>query len=199
MSVRCEVLSTHVFLVREFLSAQVCEGLIEQAEAHGFGEAPVNTLLGPKMMKHVRNNERVMIDDEPKSLSLWDALSLHLPEPWQRLMFHRGGVPAHMAASGLNERLRFYRYQPGHRFRVHRDGHFVRPDGEEMSLLTALFFLNEDFEGGHTAIIEPAHATDITPCTGDVLLFEHSLLHEGREVTAGTKYVMRSDVMYRFL
>ena len=29
------------------------------------------------------------------------------------------------------------------------------------------------------------------------LLFQHRLLHEGAEVTAGVKYVVRSDIMYR--
>jgi hypothetical protein len=29
-----------------------------------------------------------------------------------------------------------------------------------------------------------------------VLLFEHAVLHEGSEVLAGTKYVLRSDVLY---
>ena len=28
------------------------------------------------------------------------------------------------------------------------------------------------------------------------LIFEHELLHEGAAVTAGRKYVLRSDVMY---
>ena len=31
---------------------------------------------------------------------------------------------------------------------------------------------------------------------GTALLFEHGLIHEGAEVTAGVKYVLRSDVMY---
>jgi hypothetical protein len=33
---------------------------------------------------------------------------------------------------------------------------------------------------------------------GSLLLFEHAMLHEGCAVTAGTKYVLRSDAMYWF-
>ena len=29
------------------------------------------------------------------------------------------------------------------------------------------------------------------------LIFQHPLLHEGSEVTSGTKYVARTDLMYR--
>lgn len=31
---------------------------------------------------------------------------------------------------------------------------------------------------------------------GDVLIFDHRLLHEGAAVTSGVKYAVRTDVMY---
>ena len=37
----------------------------------------------------------------------------------------------------------------------------------------------------------------VAPVPGRVLLFEHRLLHEGEEVSAGVKYVVRSDIMFR--
>ena len=37
----------------------------------------------------------------------------------------------------------------------------------------------------------------VVPVPGRVLLFEHRLLHEGEEVSAGVKYVVRSDIMFR--
>lgn len=37
----------------------------------------------------------------------------------------------------------------------------------------------------------------IAPRRGRALLFQHMVLHEGRTVTAGTKYVLRSDIFYR--
>ena len=36
----------------------------------------------------------------------------------------------------------------------------------------------------------------IGPKRGMALFFRHELLHEGRAVKSGTKYVMRTDVMY---
>ena len=38
--------------------------------------------------------------------------------------------------------------------------------------------------------------TLITPKRGMALFFRHELPHEGRAVRSGTKYVMRTDVMY---
>jgi hypothetical protein len=36
----------------------------------------------------------------------------------------------------------------------------------------------------------------ITPVKGMALLFHHPVLHRGDAVTAGRKYVLRTDVMY---
>jgi hypothetical protein len=41
-----------------------------------------------------------------------------------------------------------------------------------------------------------ARAAQVRGRTGMALVFEHALTHEGAEVTGGTKYVLRSDVMY---
>jgi len=48
-------------------------------------------------------------------------------------------------------------------------------------------------EGGATNFKD----ISIKPETGMALIFKHELLHEGAKVTAGLKYVLRSDVMYR--
>ena len=39
--------------------------------------------------------------------------------------------------------------------------------------------------------------TKLTPETGLGLLFQHPIIHEGAEVKAGIKYVVRTDLMYR--
>ena len=38
----------------------------------------------------------------------------------------------------------------------------------------------------------------IKPKQGQVLIFEHQQLHEGAPVLTGQKYVLRTDVMYRY-
>ena len=110
-----------------------------------------------------------------------DALSKGL---YQRLFSH--------LVAGLNERLRVYRYGAGQYFRKHRDGCFQR-SLEERSFLTLMLYLNDDFVGGETVF----EGAVVRPRTGSALWFFHPLLHEGREVRAGQKYALRTDVMYR--
>lgn len=174
-------LSDQIFTLPGLLSARECAELIAWAEGQGFDEAPVSTAGGPKMMRDVRNNTRVMCDDPARTAWLWGKLAPRLPRV-------RGVEPQ---AVGLNERLRVYRYDPGQRFSPHFDGYFARPNGER-SHLTFLVFLNDGFEGGETVF---PHGR-VVPEAGTALCFVHQLLHEGAEVLAGRKYVLRSDVMY---
>ena len=192
-----EVFSDNVFLIRQLLTPEECADYITFAEREGFADAPITTAAGPVMRKGVRNNERVMVDDTARAAALWERVLEHFPEYWRHVRAQGVLAGQELEPCGLNERLRFYRYEPGQRFRLHRDGCYRRPSGEEESLLTALFYLNEDFEGGATAIIEPGHGCEIQPEVGDALFFLHYMLHEGQKVEEGTKYVLRSDVMYR--
>lgn len=48
--------------------------------------------------------------------------------------------------AGLNERMRFLRYEGGDYFRPHWDGCYVSPDGGRRSLLTCHLYLNGEGE-----------------------------------------------------
>jgi hypothetical protein len=144
------------------------------------------------MMKDVRNNDRVMIDDPERALALYQRLSQHLAARFQNKW-----TPV-----GLNERLRLYRYDVGQQFDWHRDGYFERPN-RERSCLTFMVYLNDNFNGGATSFSDDGagFATGgvirITPAKGMALLFHHPIMHRGDPVVAGRKYVLRTDVMYR--
>lgn len=174
----------YIFTVPNVLSAQECRDVIARIEAEKPATAPINTLGGTRVRIDVRNNERVMFDDPELAAMLLDRV--------------KGEVPAEihgMELCGANERFRGYRYRPGMRFAPHADGAFVRNENEQ-SWYTFMVYLNEDFEGGRTTfLVEPE--VSITPETGKALLFQHPLIHEGSVVTAGVKYVLRTDVMYR--
>ena len=97
---------------------------------------------------------------------------------------------------GLNERFKIYRYSgPDQYFASHYDGSFERVPLVEQSWVTMLVYLNEDFEGGQTSFIDG----EIEPETGlAAFMTQHNYLHEAREATRRfTKYVLRTDVMYR--
>ncbi len=173
----------YVFVVHGFLAQAECERFIRIAETVGFDEAPVSTRLGPMMRKDIRNNSRVMFDDAELACQLWERARPWLVNPWRD-----------RTAIGLNERFRFYRYEPGQRFAPHYDGAYERPNGER-SEFTFLIYLNDDFVGGATRFYQP-EIFDVCPKAGSLLVFHHPQLHEGVILESGTKYVLRTDVMY---
>ncbi|PGH18768.1 hypothetical protein AJ79_00181 [Helicocarpus griseus UAMH5409] len=125
--------------------------------------------------------------------------------------------------SGLNHRLRFLRYHRGEYFRPHMDGCYVAPT-EERSFFTLHLYLNGEpgrtttdvegmseeeinalpLRGGATSFFTPVMASwdprtfSVNPAAGSVLVFQQrNLAHSGDEVLQGTKYTLRSDIMYR--
>ncbi len=173
-------LGDKAFTLEHALDDLECQHWIDWSEAKGYQSAPVTTRNGPVHLPEVRNNDRVMVDAPEIARGLWERIRHTMP--------HRPG----WAPVGLNERLRFYRYDPGQRFAMHRDGSFVRSESER-SFLTLLFYLNDNYHGGQTRLL----TYDVAPKRGMALIFDHRLLHEGVELTQGRKYVLRSDVMYR--
>ena len=174
-----QALSDRVFQVPAALAPAQCQALIAQAQAHGFDAAQVRATSGTRAMPLVRNNQRAQFPAPD-----WVALLWQQVQTWPLPMVN-GQRPV-----GLPRDLRFYAYDPGQRFKMHKDGPWTE-DGHT-SQLTLLVYLNEDFDGGATDFREFA----VTPRTGDALLFIHDTWHEGQAVTRGTKYVLRSDVMY---
>ena len=172
-------------LIPDFLSAEECAEQIRRAEAVGFEDAPVQSFRGVVMRKDIRDNTRVMLEDPDRALWIWERL---LP------LFPVGLAVPGWEPVGLNERLRYYRYDPGQFFRPHSDGYFQRENGER-SFLTFLVYLNDDFVGGETCF--PGEV--IQPERGTALLFSHPGRHESQTVEYGRKYVLRSDVMFRRL
>jgi hypothetical protein len=138
------------------------------------------------LRKDVRNNERVIVDDPELARAWFERAKPFLPAQlgeWHLL--------------GLNERFRYYRYDPGQSFNRHCDGAFFRSSGEQ-SFLTFMAYLNEDFTGGTTEFYYPNDQpkASVVPGRGLALVFEHDQVHEGAAVKTGRKYVLRTDVMY---
>lgn len=167
--------------VDQVLAPDECRELIAFAERVGFGDAPITTASGPQLNPGFRNNTRVMFDDLDRTAFLWERLADVVPpafEGWRVL--------------GLNERLRFYRYEPGQFFRWHMDGAYQRSH-HQRSLLTLMVYLNEGFQGGTTDFDMMCR---VEPEEGMALLFEHAVRHQGAPLRSGVKYVLRTDVMY---
>jgi hypothetical protein len=108
----------------------------------------------------------------------------------------------------LTPRLRLLCYTGEDRFDAHYDRIVPDDDNKLQSLITVLIYLNngggDAFEGGETLFLDakdPSQegACPIVPKAGRVVLFEHGLYHCGSPLssTCGSKYVMRTDVMFQ--
>jgi predicted 2-oxoglutarate/Fe(II)-dependent dioxygenase YbiX len=177
----------NIFVLRDFLTPDECADFVARSEQAGYEDAPISTAAGPVMAKEYRDNARLIVDDPTLADRLWS-----LAAPF---------VPPHVHnwdAAGLNERFRFYRYDPGQRFAPHWDGCFYR-DSREQSQLTFMVYLNDDFTGGETRFYleDRRLRLAVRPERGMALVFVHRQLHEGAVVEQGRKYVLRTDVMYR--
>lgn len=170
-----------IYVIKNLYSPNLCAAYVLLSERTGYEPAPINTSHGVMRNENIRNNARVILDDEELADEVWQVAAPHLPSNLY------GRKPL-----GLNERIRFYRYDVGEKFEVHVDGYYQRPNGEQ-SLLTFMLYLNEEFEGGETNFM---NGVSVKPETGMILAFQHSLYHEGAAVTKGRKYVLRSDVMF---
>ena len=183
------LIGNKLFLIPNFLSAPECAQFIAQSEDDGYEEATITNAGGVAIISSdVRNNTRLILDDETLANRLFKRAAEMLPQSWlgwQLLAF--------------NERFRFYRYDVGQTFNMHFDGAFARSD-DEQSQFTFLIYLNDDFAGGCTNFFDDDGALthSAKPEQGSALVFWHPMMHEGATVMRGRKYVLRTDVMYRW-
>ncbi len=164
------------------LDAFECADYVRRIEQ---GTPEVGTVFGHDgeiVDLEVRNNTRVMWDDQEEAGRLFAKIARDVPP-----------VLRGMRVVGLNRRLRIYRYRPGERHGAHWDTEVELPGGRR-TLLTFVVYLNDDFTGGQTEF--PELRATVEPRRGRALLFQHRVVHIASEVTAGIKYVLRSDVVY---
>ncbi|CAF0988158.1 unnamed protein product [Rotaria sordida] len=178
------------FILLNVFTPEECQQWIKMTEERGYSPALINLGEQQVLMTDIRNNDRCMIDDVAMAQMIFERIKLYLPNVFED----------HQLV-GLNERLRFLRYDPGQKFEKHLDGTYYRNDGSlERSYITIQLYLNEGFQGGETTFV---HFWDSTknvssiPRTGMVLVFQHDLLHEGAPLRKGRKYTVRTDVMYK--
>jgi predicted 2-oxoglutarate/Fe(II)-dependent dioxygenase YbiX len=201
------------FQLLNVLSKEECQRFIDITESLGYlDDAPVSL---PRKVRH--NSNITWVVDEQTDGLIWSRCQ-HL---FADSKVHFDGDDA----MGLNGRFRFYRYGEGDFFSTHTDGSWpgsrvidnqlvanAYPD--RWSQLTFLIFLSDDFEGGSTQFLvnkddpslparraQDAEIVNVRTPAGSVLCFPHGrhplhCLHGSAVITSGTKYIIRTDVLY---
>jgi len=162
-------------------------------------ETEVNKLLNSRINnftkahshypEYYRNNDRLVEDNPILRKEFFDRM--------QQIKELTNTFPKQL--NGLNERLRFCRYQKNQVFNTHQDGVYY-PNEYQESKYTFLLYLNggEDFIGGNTYFYTNKNdckpVKSITPKKGTLIIFDHRIWHQGAIITQGNKYILRSDV-----
>lgn len=201
------------FQLHNVLSKAECQNIIQATETLGYTDDAAVSL--PRSVRH--NNNLTWVADDTTVDNIWQRCKNAFTDDHQHFF---GKKPL-----GLNGRWRFYKYQQGDFFSTHTDGSWPGSrivDGElianayddRWSMYTFLIFLTDDYEGGHTQFLvnsenpelpargrAKSHTVNVRTPAGSVLCFPHGThplhcLHGSEDIAAGTKYIIRSDVLF---
>lgn len=198
------------FQLMNVLSESEADRLVDTAESLGFHpDAPVS------LPHDVRHNDNLnWVVSEAVDGVLWERCG--------ELLTDRVGE---QVAVGINARFRFYRYGLGDYFSPHTDGAWpgsrvvdgvliADAYGDRYSQFSYLLFLNGGYEGGSTQFLvsrrdpgKPAQDSDdvnlvsVRTPKGAALCFPHGThpqhcVHASEKITHGSKYIIRTDVLY---
>jgi len=200
--IRCDTfLEDQVLLLNNVFTPAECRTFVDLIESQ-----PLELTPHKKRGEAVRVNYRVSISSPEFAGRLWTVLRPHLPSfpcPSSVTPLATGARMAH----SLNSNIRLYKYTPSQHFNPHYDDSVRDAKTGAVSEWTLLIYLTgvEDNVRGGETIFYPnskAKASEamVVPLTrGTALLHRHGdecLLHEGSQVRSGTKYVLRSDIMF---
>ncbi|KAL5486937.1 hypothetical protein EMCRGX_G019478 [Ephydatia muelleri] len=181
------------FLLHSVLTPEECAHYIHETEQVGYDDL---TRLFPV---EYRSNDRVLSICKPLVECLWRRIEPHLTRREVICIRPVGfGNEGTWRPSRLNECCKFGKYKCGGHFSPHLDGPWV-PNEEESSIFTVVIYLNNDLEGGATSFLSEGGKVicSVSPKAGTAVIFNHDTLHEGQPVTQGTKYIIRTEIMFR--
>ncbi|RAL10906.1 uncharacterized protein BO97DRAFT_348361 [Aspergillus homomorphus CBS 101889] len=212
------LVDSQIYLIPNFFPQTLCKTYTSFLASLPLVTTPKN----PKRGDAVRVNDRFQVQDEGFAAQLWELTALKRCVTGQRNANGEGNREKEAAGNvnrevwggeplGLNGNIRIYRYSRGQFFDKHYDdsntltfnapGQPARPARTTWTLLIYL----TGCEGGETVFYpEPTRKdrnpqpVSVAPVPGMALLHrhgEHCMLHEGKEVLNGEKWVLRSDLV----
>ncbi|KAF9246258.1 hypothetical protein BU15DRAFT_85042 [Melanogaster broomeanus] len=197
------LLEDQIILIDEFLSPEECKRF-----AQFIDELPLELTPPKKKGEADRLNYRFSVTSAPFAEKLHSLLLPHLPSFPHPLSVRRPVRSVHpRLPHSCNSNIRMYKYTPSQHFGAHYDESVKdRATGakSEWTLLIYLSGVEDGVEGGETLFYreergKPRETITAPLARGTALLHRHGnecLLHEGSLVRKGTKYVLRSDLMF---
>ncbi|XP_064395912.1 uncharacterized protein LOC135342948 isoform X2 [Halichondria panicea] len=187
--------NSRCFVLHGLLTPSECAHYITETENMGYSD------LSDLFPTDYRSNDRVLSICKPLVEELWRRLEPTLTRNEVFRVRPIGfGNEGTWKPFRLNECCKFGRYKAGGHFSPHIDGPWV-PRENESSIFTVIIYLNSDFQGGATNFISEEKQDrvlcSVTPVVGTALIFNHDTLHEAEPVCTGTKYIVRTEIMYR--
>ncbi|KAH6919037.1 hypothetical protein BKA70DRAFT_1087672 [Coprinopsis sp. MPI-PUGE-AT-0042] len=205
---RCyPVLEDQILIVDDFMSPSECKEYIKFIDS-----LPLELTPPKKRGEAERVNHRFSVASLNFAQKLHERLTPHLPSfPYPASMSKKAAALAHQEGPRLpnsfNSNIRVYKYTTGQYFGAHYDDSVkdaLTGATSEWTLLVYLTGIEDGVEGGETLFYKDQKGKPretITPPLkrGSALLHRHGhecMLHEGSPVLKGTKYVLRSDLMF---
>ena len=214
--------------IKNILTSQECDNLIIKAEKAGFSPSPPSGGgHGQTPRTGARTSQFYVYDDKDFANKLWERLKDYVPTNLRDIKpvpymnsFTQGDE---FKPVGVNDHLRFYKYDPGQYILKHDDYRMSRfrydkekdKYYEQMSFLTIVIYLNEDFQDGrtlfwtkyattgttgHCRFIRDVEFTEsdlqIVPELGKAVIHDHMVQHEGEPPKKSTKYILRTDILH---
>lgn len=214
--------------IKNLFTFEQCRKLINNAEEAGFKPSPPSGGGHGQTPRTGARTSQFYVKDDPRLAEyIWKEIKNYVPSDLKSIK----QVPYMNSVSKgdeytpvcVNEHIRFYKYDPGQFILKHDDYRMSRfrydekedQYYEQMSFLTIVIYLNDDFNEGctkfwttyseegtksHCRFIRDIEFTDanliIRPETGKAVIHDHMVQHEGEAPTKSTKYILRTDVMH---
>lgn len=187
------------FIIHDVLSPEECQRLIASLT---FPETIDTRLYGgdreidqQRIVDRLKEKNTEMADVLFRRISPMLPVTYTLEEDDPEFGFFSKGA---WDLVGLNDMISCYRYTPGGKFSIHRDGIYQKNE-DCRSFFTILIYLNSTYTGGRTTIYsdDMTYSVEVEPAPGLAFVMLQRMLHEGKCVETGEKYALRLDVMYQ--
>ncbi|KAF8693900.1 ALG3 protein, partial [Rhizoctonia solani] len=194
-----ELIPDQIYVIDEFLSVEECASFSKFITS-----LPLVATPPPKKGEATRVNHRISFQSKEFAMTVFNAIWPHLPTLPCSEIKAADAIPA-----GCNSNIRLYKYGPGEYFGPHYDDSVRDKETGWWSEWTVLVYVTgkeDGVDGGETVFFGPTSGSRsnteaiVPPLTrGSALIHRHGracMLHEGRQVKAGTKLVLRTDIMF---